>query len=214
MDLNRRDLSLSPAYIHLDEWKSANPDKEILDEQIRLLNGEIEFVFDPANSEYLELLAQLKADTRAMEKVLQEELQKRQLKIWVKGGKINGCRQDYRRMAFLIRPPFLSSKMEKTQENRMQANDNSDNFIIHFDTTSQLQTIRMWRPLERMTPEGRKIFDFRVRLVVLLNLQYRYLQENYGNWRLFSTKIADIIENVIEVQKMINFENLSQRQFV
>lgn len=207
MDLNRREVELVSAYVKLDDWKEANPYKEVLDEQIRLLNEEIEFVFDPENAEYLQLLAELKAHTRALEKILQEELNRRQLKIWAKGGKINGCKQDYRRMAFLIRPPFLTSKVEKTQNNRMQANDHGDNFIMHFDSGRQLQTVRMWKPQERKgTIEARKIYDFRVRMVVSMNLEHQFLQDNYGNWELVAAKIADNIEMVKEIQAKLNWQ--------
>jgi hypothetical protein len=118
-------------------------------DKIRWLNNKIAFLFDPKNLGYLAFMKQCKDDTKHLAKYLHIEASERDLSVWLKRSRIPGSKKHFRKMSFLIRPPYFSTNMEKNKDNRMQLDENRDNFILHFDQNHILQKVRYWHSSDR-----------------------------------------------------------------
>lgn len=159
----------------------------------------IAFLFDSENPEYLQFLQKCKEDTKQLSKALETELKRRNTPVWIGRGRVPKYKSHFRQMGFLIRPPFFYSSEEKGPENRMQKDNDRDNFILHFDQDHNLQLIRFWvvkgkgdiREL-RFRNMFRHYFEAKV------SEQGDYLKAHYGDWQMMASKIADVIEESLQ----------------
>jgi len=161
-----------------------------IDEHIRTFNRKISFIFDPQDQEYAAFLEQCRQDTKALAKHLEAEMQKRDLPVYAGRNRKPKEKPDKEIVEILIRPPFLTSREDKTT--RMNASRHKNIFVMHFDEAGTLHVVRNFMPID--TSDRKIIFGLQM-IGYLKHPQVRQtLKETYGQWDEFVTPIADAIE--------------------
>jgi hypothetical protein len=153
------------------------------------------------NEETRRLLEEAKQATKAMNKALQKELNKRGIKVWVLFRGRPKTKKDCTRMDFMIRPMYFSSKDTK-DEDKMDWIKNRPQFIFHFDQENQIQRIRFHSKTE-------EINEFQKDFLLQVNRYYLGLEECYGNWEDFVKIIATTLE---EISQQDNFQKDPQQK--
>jgi hypothetical protein len=203
MDTEKRVVEgvvIPPGYeaVHTLE-EALNP---TIKDSVRWLNRNVAFVFDPGNAEYLEFLERCRVDSRSLAKALDQELKERGVPVWLKAeDKMPRSKTHFRKMSFLIRPPFFSSNQAKSHENRMQKDSDRSNFILHFDEDHTLQIVRFWKPdAVEGESESRRVYKtlgIRLGITMALENEKEFFKENYGKWEVIAKKVADILEDIM-----------------
>lgn len=188
---------IPPGYEKLSVFRDPT-DPEIKD-KVRWLANSVAFIFDPENLEYLDFLQVCREDSLKLRKALKVELAKRGAKIWLEGGRLPQAKKDFCKMNFLIRPPFFESyDTSINPEKRMQPDDNSDNFILHFDSDHTLQEVRWW------AGHGKRNL-MRVLVNEDLKKEVDFFKQNYGQWEAIAKKMAEILENCLRIYNQIEY---------
>ncbi len=192
-----KEIVLPPGYepVDIEEIINELMDNPRLRDRIREFRGSLYFLFDPENESYGKFLEQCKSDTKELAKALQQEIDKREMRVWAKGNRPSGRKRTYSEMNFLIRPPFLKSFVSQWDKahHRMQKSDRRDDFVLHIDTDHRLQMIRSFGAESEY--QGMEINERRRRLGATLELYLRDdFQKIYGQWEVIAQRIADAIQ--------------------
>lgn len=183
------EIKIPPGYIEIPAERVGRIAQDI-SQNIRWLNKEVAYVFNPRDPEYLRFAEQCREDSKAFARALHEEFKKQGCPVWTKPSKAPAT--GYRKMSFLIRPPFFSSMESAKANTRMDKSDDRDNFVLHFDEDHTLQTVRYWSVKDEKDPSAESINRFRNYLTSCLTDEGAFFKENYGNWPVIAKKIATI----------------------
>lgn len=210
------EIKIPPGYTQINSEQMARYREKCpgpVDRCIRESLDHIHYVFDAKNPEYLKLLDQFKKDTKQLEQALRFELRKRNIPVWVPLWIPESHPEvtTYRKMSFLLRPPFFRSPYEqKSAENRWQKDDERDTFILHFDERKTLQVVRRW-----VYQSSILLIKVRNDIGDELTKDRDFFQKNYGNWEIIAEKIATILEACsLEIEVLRKWQKDPSQQFV
>lgn len=187
-----------PLEISMEEL---NRVRQELRERLRWFEGEHPFLFDDNDAEFKEFLDRCKQETKLLQKALQAEFDSRGKKILAERKSKPGARKQSQRITFMIRPPFLSSNMAKSGDNRWQQEGREMSFIIHVDESHAVQRVRSWQKPEEQSQQ------ILVSMLIADTLEQpeakEFLKKNYGNWGAMAKTIADTVIEAMETSALL-----------
>ena len=140
-------ILLPEAYVPLEVWSQQHPDLDPqgpeLANQIRIFRGQVLFVFDDQNPRYRTALEECKAFSKALNGILNGMLRNDNTPVYTGTKRPNASERAMQPMSFLVRPPYLASRVPD-KSSRMSGSNVRDDFMLHFGENGVFQCTRIW----------------------------------------------------------------------
>ncbi len=140
-------ILLPEAYVPLEVWSEQYPNLDPqgpeLANRIRVFRDQVLFVFDDQNPRYQMVLEECKAFSKTLNEILNGMLRDEYVPVYAGAKRPNASQRAMQPMNFLVRPPYLASRVPD-KSSRMSGSNVRDDFMLHFGENGVFQCTRTW----------------------------------------------------------------------